>query len=155
MGPCVPTPDAAEVKPYTFRYSVLPHDGDWRKAASYRYGMEINMPLVSIQVTKKTENTECKKGYLGRFSFLEISPKNILISALRMREDNKSVIVRFFETEGKRTVASLKFGKIIKSAVVTDMLENEIKKLEHEQIKNDALQIEVEPYRIITLKLEF
>ncbi len=72
-----------------------------------------------------------------------------------MSEDNKSVIVRFFETEGKRTVANLKFCKIIKSAVVTDLLENEIRKLEHEQIKNDALQIEVEPYRIITLKLEF
>jgi alpha-mannosidase len=153
MGPCVPTPDAAEVRPYTFRYSVLPHDGDWRRAASYRYGMEINMPLVSLQVTKKTESTEYKDKYLGRFSFLEISPKNILISALRMSEDNKSVIVRFFETEGKRTVANLKFCKIIKSAVVTDLLENEIRKLE--QIKNDTLQIEVEPYRIITLKLEF
>jgi alpha-mannosidase len=152
MGPCIPTPDAAEVKPYTFRYSVLPHDGDWREAASYRYGMEINMPLVSIQVTK-TENTEYKNKCLGKFSFLEISPKNILISALRMSEDNESVIVRFFETEGKRTVAILKFGKIIKSAVVTDLLENEIRKLE--QIKNNALQIEVQPYRIITLKLEF
>jgi alpha-mannosidase len=153
MGPCVPTPDAAEVKPYTFRYSVLPHDGNWRKAASYRHGMEINMPLVSIQVTRKTENAEFKNGYLGVFSFLEISPKNILISALRMGEDKKSVIVRFFETEGKRIVASLKFGKIIKSAVVTDLLENEIRKLE--QIKNDVLQIGVEPYGIITLKLEF
>jgi alpha-mannosidase len=158
MGPCVPTPDAAEVKPYTFRYSVLPHDGDWRKAASYRYGMEINMPLVSIQVPKKTENieyknTEYKNRYLGIFSLLEISPKNILLSALRMSEDNKSVIVRFFETEGKQTVAILKFGKIMKSAVVTDLLENEIRKLE--LIKNDALELEVQPYKIITLKLEF
>jgi alpha-mannosidase len=70
-----------------------------------------------------------------------------------MSEDSESVIVRFFETEGKRTVAILKFGKIIKSAVVTDLLENEIRKLG--QIKNNVLQLEVEPYRIITLKLEF
>jgi len=153
MGPCVPTPDAAEVRPYTFRYSVLPHDGDWKKAASYRYGMEINMPLVSIQITKKIEGTKRKSRYLGRFSFLEIRPKNILLSAFKMSEDNKSVIVRFFETEGKRAVASLKFGKIIKSGVITDLLENEIKKLK--QFKNDTLQIEVEPYKIVTLKLEF
>ena len=39
MGPCVPTPDAAEIKPYTFRYSALPHEGDWKHAASYRHGM--------------------------------------------------------------------------------------------------------------------
>jgi alpha-mannosidase len=152
MGPCVPTPDAAEVRPYTFRYSVLPHDGDWKKAASYRYGMEINMALVSIQITK-IEDTKRKNRYLSRFSFLDIRPKNILLSALRMSEDNKSVIVRFFETEGKRTVASLKFGKIIKSGVITDLLENEIKKLK--QFKNDTLQIEVEPYKVVTLKLEF
>jgi alpha-mannosidase len=116
--------------------------------------MEINMPLVSIQVAKKTENTEYDKNrYIGKFSFLEISPKNILISTLRMSEDSKYVILRFFETEGKRTVASLKFGKIIKSAIVTDLLENKIRKLE--QFKNDVLKIAVEPYRIITLKLEF
>ena len=72
------------------------------QGASYRHGMEINMPLVSLQVTKKIENTEYKNRYLGRFSFLEIDPKNILLSALRMSEDNKSVIVRFFETEGKK-----------------------------------------------------
>jgi alpha-mannosidase len=111
------------------------------------------MPLVSIQITKKIEDTKRKNRYLGRFSFLEIRPKNILLSAFKMSEDNKSVIVRFFETEGKRAVASLKFGKIIKSGVITDLLENEIKKLK--QFKNDTLQIEVEPYKIVTLKLEF
>jgi len=41
----------------------------------------------------------------------------------------------------------------MKSAVVTDLLENEIRKLE--LIKNDALELEVQPYKIITLKLEF
>ena len=58
MGPCVPTPDAAEIRPYTFRYSVLPHDGDWKEGASYRYGMEINMPLISIQITKNIGDTK-------------------------------------------------------------------------------------------------
>ena len=58
MGPCVPTPDAAETRPYIFRYSALPHDGDWKQAASYRHGMEINMPLISIQATKSIENEE-------------------------------------------------------------------------------------------------
>ena len=52
MGPCVPTPDAAEIKPYTFRYSALPHEGDWKHAASYRHGMEINMPLISSQLAE-------------------------------------------------------------------------------------------------------
>jgi alpha-mannosidase len=154
MGPCIPTPDAAETRPYTFRYSALPHKGDWKQAASYRHGMEINMPLVSIQgMNDKIENKENRKRYHSKFSLLEITPKNILLSALKMSEDKKSIIVRFYETEGKRTVANLKFGKIIKSAAVTDLLENEIRKLK--LFKDHTLQIGVDPYRIITLKLEF
>ncbi len=153
MGPCIPTPDAAETRPYTFRYSALPHEGDWKQAASYRHGMEINMPLVSIQVTKKIENKENRKRYHSKFSLLEITPKNILLSALKMSEDKKSIIVRFYETEGKRTVATLRFGLMVKSAALTDLLENEIKKLK--ESKCYTLQMDIDPYRITTLKVEF
>jgi alpha-mannosidase len=31
MGPCIPTPDAAEMRPYSFKYSVLAHDNSWRE----------------------------------------------------------------------------------------------------------------------------
>ena len=154
MGPCVPTPDAAETRPYTFRYSVLPHDGDWKQAASYRHGMEINMPLVSLQVTKKIENDgNSKKGILADFLFWKLHLKTFFSVHLRMSEDKKSVIVRFFETEGKRTVATLRFGLMVKSAAVTDLLENEIKKLK--ESKCYTLQMDIDPYRITTLKVEF
>jgi alpha-mannosidase len=157
MGPCVPTPDAAEIRPYTFRYSVLPHEGDWREAASYRHGMEINMPMISIQIkhdnkTAGRENIE-KMSLTNRSSFLEIEPKNIILSSFKISEDGKAIIVRFFETEGTRTVAKLRFGKMIKSVSITDLLENEIKKIK--KTEQYGLQIEVDPYRIVTLKIEF
>ena len=56
MGPCIPTPDAAEMKPYTFRYSILPHENDWSEDLIYQHGSEINMPLISIQI-KKSNNS--------------------------------------------------------------------------------------------------
>jgi len=31
-GTRIPTPDAAEMVPYTFRYSVLPHEHGWRES---------------------------------------------------------------------------------------------------------------------------
>ena len=111
------------------------------------------MPLVSLQVTKKIENVEISKRYHSKFSLLEITPKNILLSALKMSEDKKSIIVRFYETEGKRTVATLRFGLMVKSAALTDLLENEIKKLK--ESKCYTLQMDIDPYRITTLKVEF
>jgi alpha-mannosidase len=50
MGPCVPTPDAAEMVPYTFRYSVLPHEEGWRETGTYRHAIEFNMPLIAIHL---------------------------------------------------------------------------------------------------------
>ena len=52
MGPCIPTPDAAEMKPYTFRYSILPHENDWMEDLIYQQGSEINMPLIAFQIKK-------------------------------------------------------------------------------------------------------
>ena len=90
MGPCIPTPDAPETRPYTFRYSVLPHVNTWKEAATYRHGMEINMPLIAIQVKKeqkqkanksdninKTENNN-ESSLPSTYSFLQIDPKNIV-----------------------------------------------------------------------------
>ena len=89
----------------------------------------------------------------GGFSFLEITPKNIILSIFKISEDKKGIIVRFFETEGKRSVATLRFGLMIKSVAVTDLVENEIKKLK--ESKCYTLQMDIDPYRIITLKVEF
>lgn len=157
MGPCIPTPDAAEMRPYSFKYSVLAHDNSWREARSYRRAMEVNMPLISVQVDNTNFNdnnynyrtrlkdrnsanstvaSACyqnENDQLDRYSFLELGPENILLSNLRISNDSKSaaaILVRFYETEGrKRTLAKLKFSKTIKSASFTDLLGKETKKV--------------------------
>jgi alpha-mannosidase len=172
MGPCIPTPDAKETRPYKFRYSVLPHDGSWTDVASYRHGMELNMPLIALQMKsdsdkivpsygseKETQmgvkdqiNDTGAEEYLinsSSFSFLEIEPKNIVLSTLKLSDniesdnnnnrynderlkirDNKTnkiiAIVRFYETEGKKeTTARLTFSKTVTNVSITDLLENE------------------------------
>ena len=55
MGPCIPTPDATETRPYTFNYSILPHEDSWNEATTYRHGIEINMSLIAIQINNNEE----------------------------------------------------------------------------------------------------
>jgi alpha-mannosidase len=173
MGPCIPTPDAAETRPYTFRYSLLPHEDGWNEVATYRHGMEVNMSLIAIQVKnnkhnrnsnnanqleegKKNQNSQ-RRQLPSTYSFLQIYPKNIVLSTIKMSEDEKAIIIRFYETEGKKTLAKLRFARKIKSIWLIDLLENDVKRVidDNGNKKDNFLEIEVEPFKIITLKAKF
>ena len=170
MGPCIPTPDAAETKPYSFRYSLLPHENSWNEAVSYRHGMEVNMSLIAIQVKNNKNDSNTNQLETGKknqssqtnlpslHSFLQIEPKNIVLSTLKRSGDEKVVIIRIYETEGKKTLARLRFDRTISSIWITDLLENTIRQIIDDYNgtkKRNLLEIEVQPYKILTLKAKF
>jgi alpha-mannosidase len=163
MGPCIPTPDAAEMRPYTFRYSILPHENDWCEDLVYQHGSEINMPLISTQIKKSikvkknnntSENNSNKIKTLVDFqSFLEISESNVILSTMKLSDDKKGIILRVYETEGKKTITKIKLAAKIKNVKLIDFLENEIQEIKI--IENDTITIEINPFKIITLKIFF
>ena len=76
---------------------------------------------------KEENNQNGRRKYLpSTYSFLQIDPKNIVLSTLKLSEDKNAIIVRFYETEGKKTLAKLRFAKKIKSICLTDLLENDL-----------------------------
>lgn len=152
MGPCVPTPDAAEMVPYTFRYSVLPHEKGWRESSTYRHALEFNMPLIAVHLGGREvmkhriqENIVAASKAIpegvsqkSNYSFLEIRPRNVVLSTLKLSErqhngnynSDRSLVVRIYETEGRATDnVTLVFYRRIKSASIIDLLENEISKI--------------------------
>jgi alpha-mannosidase len=191
MGPCVPTPDAAEMIPYTFRYSVLPHEGDWRVNRTYKHAMEFNMPLVAIHlggsevsrhairenIIDSDVSTDRLQNY--QYSFLEVQPNNVILSTLKLDErdddydNNRSLIVRIYETEGRVTDnASLTFYRQIKSASIIDLLENEIQEIPilvtHPEsqdnnaddmydvrIEGNIIRMNIGAFKIVTFKINF
>jgi alpha-mannosidase len=162
MGPCIPTPDAAETKPYTFRYSILPHENEWSEDLIYQHGSEINMPLISFQIKKNnnikknnsSENNSNKIKALVDFqSFLEISESNVILSTMKLSDDKKGVILRVYEIEGKKTITKIKLAANIKNVKLIDFMENEIQEIK--EIENDTVTIEINPFKIITLKIFF
>ncbi|HEX7258370.1 MAG TPA: glycosyl hydrolase-related protein [Nitrososphaeraceae archaeon] len=162
MGPCIPTPDAAETKPYTFRYSILPHENEWSEDLIYQHGSEINMPLISFQIKKNnnikknnsSENNSNKIKALVDFqSFLEISESNVILSTMKLSDDKKGVILRVYEIEGKKTITKIKLAANIKNVKLIDFMEDEIQEIK--EIENDTITIEINPFKIITLKIFF
>ncbi len=144
-GPLVPTPEALELKSYTFEYAVQPHDGDWRQAEMYKQAQEFHHLPIAIQANAK--------GTLpAEYSFLKLSPHNLILSAMKKAEDSEGVILRFFETKGEATQAEVELFRAIKRLTLVDLLEREEGELPFEGTR---FRLEVKPFELVTLKLEF
>ena len=144
-GPFVPTPDALELKSYTFEYALQLHDGDWRQAETYKQAQEFyHLPIAT--------QAEGNGDLAPELSFIEISPNNLILSALKKAEDSDEVILRFFETRGEATIARVKVFREIKRAVLVDLLEKEDKEI---PFTRRGFTLQVNPFEIVTLKLRF
>jgi alpha-mannosidase len=148
-GPVIPVPEARELKKYVFRYSIYPHEGDWRGAASYKHAHEFNTDLDAMQLPKDIKIPLLK-------SFLETKPEGIILSALKMAEDKDGVILRFYETTGMETDAAITLFKKPKGVKVVNLLEKEDENLTT-VLEQDTkgITLTVKPFEIVTLKIEF
>jgi len=144
-GPLVPTPDALELRDYTFEYALQHHDGDWKEAKSYKYSQDFHHLPLPVQ-------TDARGDLPSELSFLNISPDNLILSALKKAEDSDEVILRFFETAGEVTKAEIEFFRGIKRATFANLLEEEEQEL---PVEGNKLRLEVKPFEIVTLKLRF
>ncbi len=141
-GPLVPTPNAQELGEHTYRYSVYPHGGDWRKAQIHRRGFETSQPLSSFQLDRRPLAEE----YRG----MTLEPDNLVLSALKKAEDDDALIIRFFETCGKSCTAKLNLPDQVGSVKSTNLLEQEEEPL---VIRRGCVEKKVAPFEIVTLKL--
>src|ERR1019366_5016982 len=81
-------------KQFTFQYALLPHSGDWRQANVYRAGLEFNNPLI---IHKDTPHA----GSLPKeWGLVEVSPANVVMSALKPSRDETTLIRSFFLASG-------------------------------------------------------
>ena len=97
-------------RPLTLRYALVPHAGDWRKAAAYRAGLEFNQPLLVFKTTPHTGTLPPAWGLLA------ISPPNVVLTACAPGP-GKTMAVRFYEASGVETKAvTIRFNGTVRSA---------------------------------------
>ena len=172
-GPCIATPDAAEKRPYTFRYSLSPHNGDWRDFSSYKEGIGFNMKPIAIHLVNKikeqkkyvTNKTIMERKKLSGISFMSISPKNVILSTLKLpqqeihRNNGNTIILRIYETEGKTVDTNISFHFPLKSAKFLNLLEDEKidvkEKIVVGGVNNNSINFIMHPFKIITLLVVF
>lgn len=138
-----PDPHADEGH-HEFTYSLYPHGGGWKDALTIRQGYQLNYKLISMQVEKH-------EGELApEHSFVATPDENIIVSALKKAEDDNSLILRFYEWEGKEGDVEIHFATGEKAAVETDLMERPGNAL---PMKGNQVIVHTRPYEIKTVKL--
>ncbi len=159
-GPAIPTPDAQEHKIYTFKYSLLPHIGEWQKTGSHRQAYEVNCGLMAFQLEIPKER---RKVFPQRISFMEVTPSNVVLSSLKKGEKGDSVIARFYEISGKPARATiLLMPEICKGCELVariplgvkrvDLLEREISDV---AFADSRITLDFKPFEIVSLKIDY
>lgn len=103
-------------------YGLQGHTGDWRKGKAHWEAARLNQPLVAFQTT-------AHKGALGRrFSLLRTSSDQVAISAVKLAEEGKDIIIRLQELNGSPLTATIKAAGPIVAAREVDGQEDTIGK---------------------------
>jgi alpha-mannosidase len=125
----------------SFRYALVPHQGDWRAAHIYRAALEFNNPLIVRVVSRHDGNLPRQWG------LMQVSPANVVMTALKPAE-NGGAVIRVYEAGGEETGAV----RIILPPGVTavdecNLLEQPVRGL---AIKRNTLTFNLAPYQIKT-----
>lgn len=130
---------------HTFRFSLFSHAPGWQRG--YHRGIQANHPLVAV-VNPEQKNTAMLP---EEKSFFSVSAGNVLVSTIKKCEDDDSVIVRIYDTEGVDSDVQLISFVPVEKAELVNMIEEEGKAIP--SLKS-GLKLRVGHHAIETLKLK-
>ncbi len=131
---------------HEFTYAILPHEGDFREAGVVRAAYLLNRPLVSVEGIGAEPG-----GSADSFSLVSADRENIVIEAVKEREDGEGIIVRLYDAFRMRSRVTVTLGFLVSEAHVCDLLEREGEALEVRDGRE--LTLEVGAFEIVTLSL--
>ena len=141
-SPAFPDP-VADRGEHEFTYCLFPHSGDCLQGGVSRAAYEFNYPVSA---------RAAQRGALPpRLAFMEVDPPNIIVESIKKAEDGPALILRLFESEGRRSEARLRFGVPVRSAAEVNLLEEFQREL---TVVDDTVQLTFPPRAILTLQVE-
>jgi alpha-mannosidase len=132
-------------KEFTFDYALVPHSGDWRQAALYREGLEFNQPLLACTLASHTGQLP------ARWGLLEITPANVVLTALKPSGSDGACVLRVYEAEGVPTKVTVRLARPLNGPVeVVNLMEDHGPAA---AVQDNTLQFELGPFEIKSFKL--
>ena len=154
---------------HDYRFALTTHPGTWRD--NWRFGWEFSNPLTPVLVRNDEDADAAMDQYVDGdppekhrsvqrthtygslpedYSFCSIAPDNLVVSTIKRCEDDDSVVVRYFDMEGKAAQGELSFFAPIASVQPTNLIEEEPALLPGH---GTTVGVPCGPYSIETIKL--
>jgi alpha-mannosidase len=140
-------PDAtADQGWHEFTYSLLPHSGTWRDSDVIQEAYNLNDPLMARLVSANPSG-ELQAAY----TWASLNTEHVVLETVKKAEDDNAWIVRLYECKQYRSNAvTISFGKPIKKAVETNLLEEEKASITHH---GSQMTFAIKPFEIKTFKI--
>lgn len=137
---------------YTFHYSLIPHRGHWRRAATHRAGWEWNNPLYACNMTTcfPIQPIHKSRKLPEKCSFLTVSHKNVVITAVKPAQEAGTFIVRLVEYHGRSGQVTLTCKEKIQYAEEVNFLEERLCNL---SVIETAVKVGIRKYGIHSVKI--
>jgi alpha-mannosidase len=146
-SPNWPCPDS-DKGIHEFTYRLLPHQGSWRDAQVVRAGYNLNNALMISPNNNLLEPEHIDH----RFSFIAIASNAIVISALKLAEDDSSWILRLYEAHGEPVTTEITFRLAISSITECDLMERDLGEISY---SGNQFSCEFQLHEIKTFKVCF
>ena len=132
----------------TWHYRIMSYGGEFSETAAKRSGLELSRPLTAVVVKSGAKSQAAPAG-----SLFALTPDTTSLIALKTAEDGRGLIARLYQPEGRPVKARLKFPlQPIARAALTDLVEHDLAPL---PVKDGAVEVELGPFAIKTVRLEF
>ncbi|WP_040209678.1 alpha-mannosidase [Neobacillus jeddahensis] len=123
---------------HQFTYSLLPHIDSWYEGGTVQEAWALNNPLTYT------------KGHSERTSLFSVNEQNVMIDAVKKREDSNQLLLRLHEFSGARGRVAIQSDLNILTWQECDLLERSI----NEKIENKPFVFDLNPYEIKTFIVE-
>ena len=130
---------------WSFEYSVIPHEGTWESAQTYREAREYNVPMTSLQVPGGSEGT-----LPAACSMVEIDRPELIVSAFKQCEFEDGYILRFYNSTGTRVDAGIRIRMPHAAVKLANLREDTVGTPD---TQGSLVRLSVGAYEIVTLKI--
>ena len=98
---------------HEFRYLIFPHVGDWRRAQVAQRAQSFIEPVQTLLTTNHPG------AWPKKDSLLSLTPSNSILTAMKLAEDGRAIIIRCVESEGRTAEGELRIGALNLSTPIT------------------------------------
>lgn len=168
---------------HSWRFALVPHEGSWQQALSYRQALEQQVPLLAYSpwynLSRGGVSTEAvpsrltgPPAYFGTLplqleeataqpvqSFVSVSPAHVILSSLRLipaaAGDSKSTYeLRVYETAGQTAEVTIEFAGEINQVRQVNFLGEAMDSAGKIETAGKEIRFTIQPWKIVTLRIK-